>query len=208
MPSSSFDNYDMGIKVGFACLNAPFVAFGILGIVALNRTRKTPETARFLSNGLIIQDIIAAGGFSLRKFMSNDTMNILVQVTSINGAFLAYLTVGMMALERMILFYAPNFYLRHPAKCIKKESGHAVLTVRTLDFQTTFQDICETNKDDWPSAFRSRLEIVSDLLAAAADAVYRQMCNINYRTNKAIPVYFHQRTPETKQDIHRKTKRR
>jgi hypothetical protein len=34
--------------------------------------------------------------------------------------------------------------------------------------------------------------IVSDLPAAAADAVYRQMCNINFRTNKAIPVYFQQ----------------
>ncbi|KAH3712151.1 hypothetical protein DPMN_071830 [Dreissena polymorpha] len=38
----------------------------------------------------------------------------------------------------------------------------------------TFQDIC-TNKDDWAAAFRSRLEIISDLPAAASDAVYRQL---------------------------------
>ncbi|KAH3863438.1 hypothetical protein DPMN_026427 [Dreissena polymorpha] len=63
---------------------------------------------------------------------------------------------------------------------------------RTNTLNRTFQDICETNKDYWAAAFRSRLEIVSDLPAAAADAVYRQMCNINFRTNKAIPVYFKQ----------------
>ena len=33
---------------------------------------------------------------------------------------------------------------------------------------------------------------VSDLPAAALDAVYRQTCHINFRTNKAIPVYFQQ----------------
>ncbi|KAH3753237.1 hypothetical protein DPMN_187871 [Dreissena polymorpha] len=82
--------------------------------------------------------------------------------------------------------------MRKPAKCFKKKSGHAVLAVRTLDFQRTFQDICETNKDDCAADFRSRLEIVYDLSAAAADAVYRQMCNINFRTSKAIPVYFEQ----------------
>ncbi|KAH3780985.1 hypothetical protein DPMN_158809 [Dreissena polymorpha] len=74
----------------------------------------------------------------------------------------------------------------------KETSGHAVLAVRTLEFQMIFQDICETNKDDWAAAFRSRLEIVYDLPAAAADAVCRQMCNINFRTNKAIYVYFQQ----------------
>ncbi|KAH3753263.1 hypothetical protein DPMN_187898 [Dreissena polymorpha] len=78
------------------------------------------------------------------------------------------------------------------SKCIKTKSGHAVLAVRTLDFQGTFQDICETNKDDWAADFRSRLEIVSDLPAAAADVVHRQMFNINIRTRKAIPVYFEQ----------------
>ncbi|KAH3807027.1 hypothetical protein DPMN_135359 [Dreissena polymorpha] len=75
---------------------------------------------------------------------------------------------------------------------MKKKGDHAVLAARTLVFQTTFQDICETNKDDWAAAFRSRLEIVSNLPAAAADAVYRQMCNINFTTNKAIIVYFQQ----------------
>lgn len=82
------------------------------------------------------------------------------------------------------------------------------MAVWTLDFQRTFQDICETNKDDWAAAIRSRLEIVSDLPAAAADVVYRQMCNINFRTNKAIPVYFQQEHLKKMQDILRKTKRR
>ncbi|KAH3868433.1 hypothetical protein DPMN_031580 [Dreissena polymorpha] len=96
------------------------------------------------------------------------------------------------AYRKMVQFDKRSKKKNKPAKCIKKKSGHAALAVRTLDFQRTFQDICETNKDDWAAAFRSRLQIVSDLPAAAADAVYRQMCNINFRTNKAIPVYFQQ----------------
>ncbi|KAH3814398.1 hypothetical protein DPMN_142894 [Dreissena polymorpha] len=66
------------------------------------------------------------------------------------------------------------------------------MAVWTLDFQRTFPYIYETNKDDWAADFCSCLEILSDLPAAAADAVYCQMFNINFSTNKAMPVFFQQ----------------
>ncbi|KAH3862962.1 hypothetical protein DPMN_025938 [Dreissena polymorpha] len=43
-----FDNYNIWIKVAFACLNFPLIVFGGLALVALNRTRGTPETARLV----------------------------------------------------------------------------------------------------------------------------------------------------------------
>ena len=40
------DNYSMSIKIAFTCANAPFLAFAVLALVAINRTRRTPPTAR------------------------------------------------------------------------------------------------------------------------------------------------------------------
>jgi len=40
------DNYSMDLKVLFTCVNVPFLVFGVLALVALNRTRRTPPTAR------------------------------------------------------------------------------------------------------------------------------------------------------------------
>jgi len=44
--SAGTDNYSMSIKIAFTCVNIPFQAFAVLALVALNRTRRTPPTAR------------------------------------------------------------------------------------------------------------------------------------------------------------------
>jgi len=46
--SAGTDNYSMSIKIAFTCVNIPFLAFAVLALVALNRTRRTPPTARSL----------------------------------------------------------------------------------------------------------------------------------------------------------------
>ncbi|KAH3748187.1 hypothetical protein DPMN_182625 [Dreissena polymorpha] len=89
----------------------------------------------------------------------------------------------------------------------------------------TFRSLSETELE--PRNHRSRMSINKDLCiickicigdakkqqaekwcTAALDAVYRQTCHINFRTNKAIPAYFQQEHLKKKQDILRKTKRR
>jgi len=40
------ENYDDSVRVAFMVVNTPFIVFSVLALVALNRTRKTPCTAR------------------------------------------------------------------------------------------------------------------------------------------------------------------
>lgn len=68
---------------------------------------------RFLSSGLITYDILAVSFFTIRKFVSNHSFNILTQVVGVSFCFNAYVTIGLMSLERYILFRFPNFYIRN-----------------------------------------------------------------------------------------------
>ncbi|KAH3790311.1 hypothetical protein DPMN_168509 [Dreissena polymorpha] len=76
-------------------------------------------------------------------------MNILVQVTSINCAFLAYVTVGMMSLERLILFYDPNFYLRHVSSKLVKTIAYCVWLAATLLYLSLRFLVCFLQTEDF-----------------------------------------------------------
>jgi len=67
---------------------------------------------RFLSSALISQDILAVFGFTVRKFVMHQGASIVIQVVSIYFAYLAFLTIGIMSLERLVIFIRPNFYMR------------------------------------------------------------------------------------------------
>lgn len=68
---------------------------------------------RFLSSGLIVFDTFAVFSFTVRKFMDNDHWNIGFHVFGVGFCFLSYITVGIMSLERLVVFHSPNFYLRN-----------------------------------------------------------------------------------------------
>lgn len=124
----SLENYDISIKVTFAIIGIIFIFFSTVALVALNKTRQTPSTARFLSSGLITFDILAIFCYTVRKFVENHGLNILIQVIGTGFCFLAYITVGVMSLERLIIFYSPHFYLRRITPKIVKKSVSIVWT--------------------------------------------------------------------------------
>jgi len=72
-----------------------------------------------------------------------------------------------------------------PAKCNGRKRGYDVFPVRTKDFQDSINEICKARNDEWAKTVRGRLEYAQDL--HAADAVYHQACNVNFRTGKQVP---------------------
>ena len=73
-----------------------------------------------------------------------------------------------------------------PAKLDGRKHGHDVFAVRTIEFQKKITDICKLRNDPWAEVIHARLQVASDL--PAVDAVYHQICSINFRTFKDIPM--------------------
>ena len=71
------------------------------------------------------------------------------------------------------------------------QSRYDVWPVRTEGTQTEILTVCDSRGDEWADVIRGRLEYVAGDLHAA-DAVYHQTCNVNFRTGKQIPKAFSQ----------------
>ena len=66
----------------------------------------------------------------------------------------------------------------------RKRLGEA-FRVTTVETKDTILKICSERNDDWSETIRARLMNVHDL--PAADAIYHQTCNVNFRTNRQLP---------------------
>lgn len=72
--------------------------------------------------------------------------------------------------------------------CIDREArDDDFYMVRTWDFQKSIVKACDDRNDDdeWAEKIRGRLAFAVDL--PAVEAIYHQVCNINFRTGKQIP---------------------
>ena len=78
----------------------------------------------------------------------------------------------------------------------RKSSEWTVFPVRTIEFKETLLKSCNDRADDWAGVVKDRVLQVHDL--HAADAVYHQVCSVNFRTNKQIPTYHHSSEAEVK----------
>lgn len=63
-----------------------------------------------------------------------------------------------------------------------------VYRVSTTDGQEAMVRCCETRDDEWAKDVHSRIVFARDL--PAVDAVYHQLCNVNFRTGRNIPLRF------------------
>ena len=66
----------------------------------------------------------------------------------------------------------------------RKRLGEA-FSVTTIETKDTILRICSERNDEWSETIRARLMNVHDL--PAADAIYHQTCNVNFRTNRQLP---------------------
>ena len=75
-----------------------------------------------------------------------------------------------------------------PDKYSGKKSTHKLIPVRTMDFQQIIKQACASRNDGWAETVLGRIECVNDL--HAADAMYHQVCSVNFRTGFQIPEQF------------------
>ena len=111
-PPTVLEERDEIYTILMTIISVILLLFTTVAIIALRRTKSTPETARFLSSGLLLFDITGTLSFTLRRFVVNHYINIFVQVLGVNCVFIAYVTVGIMSFERLLIFSSPHFYLR------------------------------------------------------------------------------------------------
>lgn len=69
-----------------------------------------------------------------------------------------------------------------------KRKGYELIPVRTFDFQETVTAVCDSRADAWAEPVKHRIIYAQDL--HAKDAVYHNICSVNFRTGKQIPQRF------------------
>ena len=69
-----------------------------------------------------------------------------------------------------------------------ESSKDACFPLKTFNCQYRLCDIAEKQQDEWGKTVLERIYKVIDLLAA--DAFYHQMCTVNFRTSRNIPLKY------------------
>ena len=90
--------------------------------------------------------------------------------------------------EDIFNFKTHCFYCGQLTKHKGKRKAFDIVNVRTVELKDTILAVCEERMDVWTDAVKKRIMHVHDL--HAADAVYHQICSVNFRTKKNIPATF------------------
>ncbi len=86
--------------------------------------------------------------------------------------------------EMQFNFSTDCFFCGNPAIFGRKRNCDVVL-VETVEVRDTILAVCHERGDTWADNVRARILHVHDL--HAADAVYHQVCSVNFRTKKQTP---------------------
>ncbi|XP_053377819.1 uncharacterized protein LOC123527311 isoform X2 [Mercenaria mercenaria] len=81
-------------------------------------------------------------------------------------------------------FKSNCFFCTHKCNKICSE----VHRVEQFNFTATIKELCNIRNDSWGNEVHARLVSVLDL--QAAEAIYHQVCNVNFRTFKQVPDRF------------------
>ena len=100
------------VRIPIMTLSTLTMLFTAISMIVLNRTRHTPKTARFLASGLLFFDLGTTLTFTVRKLVTNPDINRYLNIFGVGWSLLAYLNIGVMCVERLLVFQWPNFYLR------------------------------------------------------------------------------------------------
>lgn len=99
--------------------------------------------------------------------------------------------------ESSFSFKTDCFYCGTEIKFDEKKGATSAFKVTILEIKDTVLEICsKRGNDSWAEIVRGRLLHVHDL--PAADAMYHQVCSVNFRTEKQIPKMYAKYQPECK----------
>ena len=132
---------DLRIRIALSVLAVLILVFNGTSFVALNRTRHTPKTARFLSSSLLVFDFVAVLLFTVRKLVQDGKYNLLIQMIAIGWTFVAYVNIAIMSLERLLVLQWPIFYLRNQSFSIFRTTS-LIIWILCLTFYSVYMITC------------------------------------------------------------------
>ena len=79
--------------------------------------------------------------------------------------------------------------------------AEGTVPLRSFDCQYRIWQIAIQRKDEWGESVKGRMSHAIDL--PAADAMYHQLCNVNFRTHRNIPVKYSSHTDAKRRSLGR-----
>ena len=115
--------------------------FSGLSLIAINRTHGIPRTACFLSSTLLIFDCATTFTYATRKLVTDsDTLNVITMI-GLGWSYASFINVAVMAMERLLVFQWPYFYMRHVSHSTSIKALATIL-VLYLGTWTTEWTVC------------------------------------------------------------------
>ena len=115
--------------------------FSGMSFVAINRTHNIPRTACFLSSTLLIFDCATTFTYATRKLVTDsDTLNVITMI-GLGWSYASFINVAVMAMERLLVFQWPYFYMRHVSHSTSIKALATIL-VLYLGTWTTEWTVC------------------------------------------------------------------
>ena len=132
---------DLRIRIALFIVSVLILVFNGTSFAALNRTRQTPKTARFLSSALLVFDFVAVFMFTMRKLVQDGKYNLLIQMLAMGWSFVAYVNIAIMSLERLLVLQWPIFYLRNQSFSIFRTTS-MIIWILCLTFYSVYMITC------------------------------------------------------------------
>ena len=193
MPCAHIDlNFILTVEVSVACVickqpvqvdgPSPPATLGEKGSVSINKASESRgDTIHSRPGQQVHQDC-------RRKYCNSHQIAKTVKLGE-QGHGSAIQTPALRSTERQFTWTTDCFFCGQPAKMGSKRKGYAanaiVKTAKTIEVRDTILAACHERGDAWADAVQARILHVHDL--HAADAVYHQVCSVNFRTKKQIP---------------------
>ena len=183
---------DKTMEVSIACVickqpaqvdgPSPPATLGEKGSVSINKASESRgDTIHSRPGQMVHQDC-------RRKYCNPDQIAKTVKLQE-QGHGSAIRTPALRSAERQFTWSTDCFFCGQPAKMGDKRKGYAanaiVKTAKTIEVRDTILAVCHERGDAWADAVQARILHVHDL--HAADAVYHQVCSVNFRTKKQVP---------------------
>ncbi|KAH3798119.1 hypothetical protein DPMN_151709 [Dreissena polymorpha] len=106
------ENYSFSVKLVYVLQDIMSVIPCFLSIRALQKAKKFPESAKFLVTALLCFESSYILIASIRTFILGTFVNTNLHTLPCVHGRLAFLTVAIMAVERVFVFYKPYAYIR------------------------------------------------------------------------------------------------
>lgn len=103
------------------------IIFSALSCVVINKTRTIPKTACFLSSSLMFFDSATTGFYATRKFIADSNISLVFTLIALGWSYASFVNVAIMALERLIVFQWPYFYMRRVSQGLSIKCLAAVM---------------------------------------------------------------------------------